>query len=156
MDPNIKFTSELETNGILAFLDVQIHVLDDGQIKTSVYRKATHTDQYLNGLSHHQLEHKRSVVRSLLNRADNIISTEEDKTSEKNHIKEVLGINNFQDWMMDIPRKQTHSRNPTNNTTGENRSKQRPMPSLIIGVYLKTPSLEYTKTVLSTPQGPSG
>ena len=105
IDRNIKFTCEPEEGGTLAFLDVKIHVLDDGSIKTTVFRKATHTDQYLNGLSHHPLEHKRSVVRSLLNRADNIISTVDDVKTEKDHVRKVLGFNNYDQWIMDIPRK---------------------------------------------------
>ena len=74
MDKNISFKGEPEVDGCLAFLDVKIHLNEDGSTKTTVYCKPTHTDQYLNGLSHHPLEHKRSVVRSLLNRAELIVS----------------------------------------------------------------------------------
>ena len=105
MDRNIAFTSEPEIDGCLAFLDVKIHLNDDGSTRTSVYRKPTHTDQYLNGLSHHPLEHKRSVVRSLLNRAELIVSTEQDRRSEVNHIHKVLKQNNFDPWMLNIPKK---------------------------------------------------
>ena len=127
IDDNIKFTSEREEDGKLAFLDVQIHVLEDGGLKTTVYRKATHTDQYLNGLSHHPLEHKRSVVRSLMNRADNIISTEEDTVQEKDHIRRVLEVNNFDQWMLTIPRRKPDLQNPTTNTTGGDKDQQRPV-----------------------------
>jgi hypothetical protein len=126
IDPNIKFTSEKEEEGKLAFLDVLIHVQDDGSIKTTVYRKATHTDQYLNGLSHHPLEHKRSVARSLLNRADNIISKEEDRVCEKEHVKNVLEVNDFDAWMMHIPRKTQEQRTPPN-TGNVARNQLRPI-----------------------------
>ena len=105
IDANITFTNEPEVEGALAFLDVQVYVNEDGSTKTKVYRKPTHTDQYLNGLSHHPLEHKRSVVRSLLNRADNIVSEDLDKKSEKDHIHTVLRQNDFDSWMLQIPKK---------------------------------------------------
>ncbi|XP_067665035.1 uncharacterized protein [Haliotis asinina] len=42
--PRIKFTMETETNQHLPFLDVSLHTTADG-LRTSVYRKPTHTDQ---------------------------------------------------------------------------------------------------------------
>ena len=45
---NIKFTTEEESNGELAFLDTLLK-----RISVLVYRKPTHTDQYLHYSSHH-------------------------------------------------------------------------------------------------------
>ena len=49
---NIKFTMEGESNGKLAFLDTLLK-RNSGKISVLVYRKPTHTDQYLHYNSHH-------------------------------------------------------------------------------------------------------
>ena len=61
-DRNIKFTRAEEEDGTLPFLGTVINRLGDGSIKIKIYRKLTHTDQYLHFRSHHPLEHKLSVV----------------------------------------------------------------------------------------------
>jgi hypothetical protein len=129
IDSNIQFTMEPENEGCIPFLDVKVWLLDDGSTKTTVYRKSTHTDQYLSGQSHHPLEHKRSVVRSLTNRAHNIVSTEEDKVAEIQHIHSVLKLNHFEPWMLDIPKKRTHVP-PTNLRTEEDGSRTKKMIAL--------------------------
>ena len=75
IDPHIKFTIVPEKYSKLPFLDLCIHILDDGSTKITIYRKPTHTDQYLNFKSHHLLTRKRSVVRILTNRAQQYVTT---------------------------------------------------------------------------------
>ena len=48
-----KLTMEEESNGELAFLDTLLK-RNNGKISVLVYRKPTHTDQYLHYSSHHQ------------------------------------------------------------------------------------------------------
>ena len=43
INENIQFTREIEENHELPFLDVNTHKKDDGALKTTVYRKPTHT-----------------------------------------------------------------------------------------------------------------
>ena len=47
---------------------------EDGTIKLLVYRKKTHTDQYLNFSSHHPLDKKLGVIKTLLDRRNNIVT----------------------------------------------------------------------------------
>ena len=73
--PSIKFTMEKEENNRLPFLDVMVEK-GDNLIQTSVYRKQTHTGQYLNYLSNHSDNTKHGVIRSLVDRAITICNTD--------------------------------------------------------------------------------
>ncbi|XP_072043208.1 uncharacterized protein [Amphiura filiformis] len=70
----------------------------DGTLKVKVYRKPTHTEQYLNFSSHHPLEHKLSVVRTLLHRAETVVTDPADKAEEIAHVKNALKNCGYQDW----------------------------------------------------------
>ena len=94
----IKFTQESIQDGKLAFLDCSVRVLSNGHLDTSVYRKDTHTDQYLLFDSHHPLVHKLGVIRTLFHRADTISSTETNKREEKEHLESALGICGYNKW----------------------------------------------------------
>ena len=63
---------------------------NNGEISLLVYRKPTHTDQYLHYSSHHQTSCKESVLPSLFNRAYCIITNKNDLHKENARIKKVL------------------------------------------------------------------
>ena len=50
--PNIEFTFELEENNSINFLDVNIKRISNNKLETTVYRKTTNTDIYINWNSH--------------------------------------------------------------------------------------------------------
>ena len=93
---NIKFTMEEESNGELAFLDTLLK-RNNGEISVLVYRKPTHTDQYLHYSSHHQTSCKESAVSSLFNRAYSIITNKDDLNKESARIRKVLKENGYQE-----------------------------------------------------------
>lgn len=95
---SIKFTHEEESEGKIPFLDAMIVREEDGCVKLQVYRKKTHTDQYLNFNSHHPLHQKLGVVRTLLERSDTIVTTQEDREKEENHVKQALKMCGYPSW----------------------------------------------------------
>ena len=84
--PFIRFIMETDKDNKLAFLDTAVLREPDGRLTTSVYRKPTHTDQYLAYDSHHPQLVKRSIVKCLYERAKRLVTkpsviSEENKTS---------------------------------------------------------------------------
>ena len=81
---------EAEKDGKIAFLDTLVHRESDGRLTTTVYRKTTHTDQYLAYDSHHPQSVKRGVVKCLFDRAHRIVTKPNGKVSEKQHLASAL------------------------------------------------------------------
>ena len=94
VEQNIQFTIEMEQNNCLPFLDT-LTIRKEDYLTTDIYRKPTHTDKYLDFTSHHPIQHKRSVVNTLLERAEKIPSTNAAKRKERNLVFKVLQDNNY-------------------------------------------------------------
>ena len=76
IEDSIQFTAETtQADGTLPFLDVLVIPQADGSISTAVYRKPTHTNQYLQWDSHHEISAKYSVISTLFHRAKEVCST---------------------------------------------------------------------------------
>ena len=91
---------EKKVERCLAFLDTLSVINDDVTIRTRVFRKATHTDQYLNFDRNHPLEHKHSVVRTLTHRARSIVGDLGERNEGLDHVRTALGYNGYPDWLL--------------------------------------------------------
>ena len=95
-DPHIQFTVEPTQQGSLPFLDTLVTIQPENTLSTSVYRKPTHTDQYLHWDSNHHITAKHSVYSTLAHRAKTVSSTQDSLDKELLHIKQLYTTVNSQ------------------------------------------------------------
>ena len=119
--PAIKFTREEENNGTIAMLDSQVSRDSTGKLSFTVYRKPTHTDQYLQFASNQPLQHKLGVIRTLYHRSNTICSSKEAKDKEIHHLKEVLSISGYTKSAWAVATRQ--KRPPPNQSTEKTKTK---------------------------------
>ena len=91
--PSIKFTYEVENNSQLPFLDIKI--LNKNNILFDIYRKPTHTDNYIHIDSCVPWKTKMSAFNSLIYRLINIPLTKEFFDKELNKIYEIAELNGY-------------------------------------------------------------
>ena len=91
IDQHIQFTCEEQREDVsISFLDVLIIPNEDGSLNSTVFRKPTHTDLYLQWDSHHTLPSKYSVIGTLLHRAKTICSDPQLLKQEEDHLYKAL------------------------------------------------------------------
>ena len=101
-DPTIQFTVENnKEDGAIPFLDTIVKSEDDGTLSITVYRKPTHTNQYLQWHSHHHLSAKLSVIYTLIHRAQTVCSNPEFLYKEKAHLRKALTQCKYPKWALD-------------------------------------------------------
>ena len=94
-EPLIRFTMEIEKDNTIPFLYTTVTRDSDGPLTTSVYRKFTHTDQYLAYDSHHPQSVKRGIVKWLYDRAKHLTTKPSVISEEKKHLSPVLVSNGY-------------------------------------------------------------
>src|SRR5436190_22366147 len=94
ISPSIRLTREEEIENRLAFLDVCVE-RDENVLKTTVFRKKTHTGQYLNFSSNHQKTAKEGVAYSLFDRAKTLCSNENSLKVELKKVENDLLKNGY-------------------------------------------------------------
>ena len=101
LNEHIQFTVEHQSDtGSLPFLDVLVQRRQDGSITTKVYRKPTHTNQYLDWSSHHPLHQKTGVIHTLSQRAGDISSDNASLKEERELISTAMRNCNYPEWVI--------------------------------------------------------
>ena len=88
-------------DGSIPFLDTIVKPEADDTLSITVYRKPTHTDQYLQWDSHHHLSAKFSVIHTLSHRASTVCSNSELLQQEKDHLRKALTKCKYPKWALD-------------------------------------------------------
>jgi hypothetical protein len=96
----------MEQHRKLAFLDTLTHRLRSGETKTTIYRKATHTDQYLDFQSNHHIKQKIGIINTFKHRIKTLITKERDKKKELAHVKKALKRCGHPNWALNRPSKE--------------------------------------------------
>ena len=66
--PNIQFTREIEENQKITFFDVLVTRTRGNKLETTVFRKETNTDLYINWNSHAPTQCKQGSLKNLIQR----------------------------------------------------------------------------------------
>ena len=92
--PNIKFTSEIEENNFISFLDIKIN-RDNNRFLRSVYRKPTFNGVFIDFDSYIPLPYKSGLISSLLYRAFKLCSNFEIFHQEIIFLKDIFKRNGY-------------------------------------------------------------
>ena len=92
LHPQTQFSKEEENNSTLPSLDTLVQRNHDKTISVKICRKPMHTNQYL---KYNPTSAKQSVMTTLFDRADNVVSKGMDKIEEKHHNLAALQQNGY-------------------------------------------------------------
>ena len=102
-DPHIQFTiEEPNQEGALPFLDTLVSPGPNNTLVTTVYRKPTHTGQYLQWDNNHSITTKKSVFNTLAFRAKIVCTSQQALHKEMGHIRKALKACNFPPGALNI------------------------------------------------------
>ena len=142
-DPHIQFTVEEPTQqGTLPFLDTIVSIEPSNTFTTSIYRKPTHRDQYLNWDSNHFITTKQTLAH----RAKVVSSNQEALDKEVLHIRKALQTCPFSNWALNQLQHKAHRRNQPNqhnsninsSTNNNNNTSNKNMNITIVVPYIQS------------------
>ena len=135
---NIKFTcEEVRDDGSMPFLDILVTPKEDGSLSTSVFRKPTHTDLYLQWDSHHTISSKYSVAGTLYHRAKTICSDPQLQKKEEDHLCQALQKSRYPIWA--INRARIKSQNPSRSKNRNNNNQTGQKTTINKNIYMVVP-----------------
>ena len=128
IDKHIQFTAEHQrSDGAMPFLDILITPRKDGSLSTSVFRKPTHIDLYLQWDSHHPLTSKYIVIDAVQHRAQAICSNPQLLQKEEQHVESTHKKCKYPTWALNKikinAKKQATKKATTNRTITNNQKK---------------------------------
>jgi len=91
---DIQFTKEIEENGKLPFLDCLVS-RDNNELRTTVYRKPTHTNRLLDESSYNPTSHKATTIKTLTRRAQLVCDTPNSLRDKNRYLEHVFHKNNY-------------------------------------------------------------
>ena len=125
---SIQFTMETEVENSLSFLDVKV-IRKNNQLCTSVCRKPTHTDRYLNYGSNHHPKIKSGIVKCLAHRARTVCSIDTLGT-ELDHLQQTFESNDYPSSLVSKHLQTNRKKNNTLNDTDK-------PPPVLVTPYVK-------------------
>ena len=136
LDPHIQFTSEdAKPDGSIPFLDTIVMPQSDGSLKTTVYRRPTHTDIYFHWDSYHHLSVNFSVINTLRHRAKTVCSNSQLLQDEEDHLNKVLRRCKCDMWALNrVNFTQNKKRNNKGTNNNNNTNTKKPY---IVVPYIK-------------------
>ena len=106
---------EPDQDGSLPFMDTKVTPGPINTLIATVYRKPTHTDQYLHLDSNHFITAKDSVYNTLACRAKVVSSNQPSLTKELVHIRMALQCCHFPTWALNKLQQDFECRHYNNN-----------------------------------------
>ena len=78
---DIQFTKKIEENGKIPFLDCLV-TRDNNELRTTIYRKPTHTDRLLDQSCYNPTSHRATTIRTLTRRAQLVCDSPDSLTTK--------------------------------------------------------------------------
>ena len=127
----------LKSEKMLRFILLYTHKsVSENGLNTTVYRKPTHTDQYLHWDSLHPISSKYSVVGTLHHRAKTICSNKQLLKEEEDHLAMALRNCNYPMWALNrIKIRMNNPAHRNKNKTGPTQQNNMPKPHITVPYY---------------------